>query len=114
MIDADDPRFLGTIDLVERYLRTGPTVYRYHYDEGLPGSEGGFYLCTSWLIESMAISGRVDEAKALFDKYLATAGPTGLIPEQYDPKDKRTLGNHPQAYSHLGLISNALHLAAHA
>lgn len=110
MVNADDPRFAGTIRAVERDLLNDNTVYRYHYDDGLPGSEGGFYLCTSWLIESMAISGRVDEARALFEKYLATAGPTGLLPEQYDPVDKRTLGNHPQAYSHIGLINAALRL----
>ncbi len=108
MIEPDDPRFAGTIAAVERDLLKDNTVYRYHYDDGLPGGEGGFYLCTSWLIESMALAGRTDEARALFDKYLATAGPTGLIPEQYDPEDKRTLGNHPQAYSHIGLINAAL------
>ena len=110
MIEPDDPRFAGTIRAVERDLLDDNTVYRYHYDDGLPGGEGGFYLCTSWLIESMALAGRTDEAKALFEKYLATAGPTGLLPEQYDPQEKRTLGNHPQAYSHIGLINAALRL----
>lgn len=110
MVDPHDPRFAGTIRAVERDLLRDNIVYRYHYDDGLPGGEGGFYLCTSWLIESMAISGRVDEARALFDKYIATAGPTGLLPEQYDPEEERTLGNHPQAYSHIGLINAALRL----
>lgn len=110
MIEPDDPRFAGTIRAVERDLFEGGTVYRYHYDDGLPGGEGGFYLCTAWLIESMAISGRVDDAKELYKQYIATAGPTGLIPEQYDPAEKRTLGNHPQAYSHIGLINAALRL----
>lgn len=108
MIEADDPRFAGTIRAVERDLLHDGIVYRYHYDDGLPGTEGGFYLCTAWLIESLAMSGRVDDAKKLFDGYLATVGPTGLIPEQYDPAENRTLGNHPQAYSHIGLINSAL------
>ena len=110
MIPADDPRFAGTIRAVERDLLDDNTVYRYHYDDGLPGGEGGFYLCTSWLIESLVLAGRTDEARSLFDKYIATVGPTGLLPEQYDPHDKRTLGNHPQAYSHIGLINAALRL----
>ncbi len=112
MVTPDDPRFAGTIRAVERDLLNENTVYRYHYDDGLPGGEGGFYLCTSWLIEAMALSGRVDEAKNLYAKYIATAGPTGLLPEQYDPDAKRTLGNHPQAYSHIGLINAALRLDA--
>lgn len=111
LVSPDDPRFAGTVRAVERDLLREGTVYRYHYDDGLPGGEGGFYLCTSWLIESMAICGRVDEAMALFEQYTATAGPTGLIPEQYDPGERRTLGNHPQAYSHIGLVNAALRLA---
>ncbi len=110
MIDPADERFAGTVRTVERDLLRDGIVYRYHYDDGLPGGEGGFYLCTSWLIESLALCGRVDEARALFDRYAATAGPTGLIPEQYDPGEARTLGNHPQAYSHVGLINAALRL----
>ena len=110
MIEPDDPRFAGTIRAVERDLLRDNIVYRYHYDDGLPGGEGGFYLCTSWLIESLAISGRQAEARNLFERYIETAGPTGLIPEQYDHAAKRTLGNHPQAYSHIGLINAALRI----
>jgi trehalose 6-phosphate phosphatase len=110
LVEPGDPRFAGTIRAVERDLLRGCTVYRYHYDDGLPGGEGGFYLCTSWLIEALAISGRADEARALFDRYAATAGPTGLLPEQHDPAENRGLGNHPQAYSHIGLINAALRL----
>jgi GH15 family glucan-1,4-alpha-glucosidase len=111
LVSADDPRFAGTIATVEQDLLRENTVYRYHYDDGLPGGEGGFYLCTAWLIESLAITGRVDEARDLFEKYIETAGPTGLLPEQWDPAEQRSLGNHPQAYSHVGLINAALRLA---
>ena len=110
MIDADDPRFIGTIDLVERYLKNGPTVYRYRYDDGLPGVEGGFHLCTSWLIDAMILVGRIEEARTLFNDLLSLAGPTGLLSEEYDPNTKMALGNYPQAYSHLGIIDNALNL----
>lgn len=111
LVAPDDPRFDATVRAVERDLLRDGIVYRYHYDDGLPGGEGGFYLCTAWLIESLAITGRVDEARRLFERYIATAGPTGLLTEQYDPPEKRCLGNHPQAYSHVGLINAALRLA---
>jgi len=112
LIRADDPRFLATVDHVERNLRVGPTVYRYRYDDGLPGAEGGFLLCTSWLIEAYAKVGRLDAAHALFEQYVALAGPTGMLSEQYDPDGRCALGNCPQAYSHVGLINAAVALAS--
>jgi GH15 family glucan-1,4-alpha-glucosidase len=111
LLPPADPRFVGTVGVVERTLRDGPTVLRYKYDDGLPGTEGGFNLCTSWLIESYALIGRRADAEALFNEYCKLAGPTGMIPEEYDPLQRRALGNHPQAYSHLGLINAALRLA---
>ena len=80
------------------------TVYRYHRDDGLPGAEGGFHLCAAWMIEAYLLTGRRTEAEELFDQLVDAAGPTGLLPEEYDPIAERSLGNHPQAYSHLGLI----------
>ena len=77
----------------------------------LPGDEGGFHLCTAWLIEAYLLTGRRDDAEELFGQFVATAGPTGLLPEEYDPVAERSLGNHPQAYSHLGLIRCAQLLA---
>ncbi|MEM9465687.1 MAG: trehalose-phosphatase [Actinomycetota bacterium] len=111
MLDADDPRYAGTVAAVEAWLRTGDTVYRYKHEDGLPGEEGGFNLMTSWLIDAKVQIGDLDSAKQLFAAYVELAGPTGLIAEEVDPATGRALGNHPQAYSHLGLISNALSLA---
>ena len=111
LVDTDDPRFEGTVRGIEAQLREGPTVYRYHHDDGLPGAEGGFHLMTSWLIDAYAALGEVEEAQSLFKKLLATAGDTGLLSEEYDPVACRSLGNHPQAYSHLGVINNALRLS---
>ena len=108
-----DSRFQGTVAAVERVLKDGPTVYRYLYDDGLPGHEGGFHLCTSWLIECYLLLGRVNEARRLFDEMIALVGPTGLLSEQYDPHLRRALGNHPQAYSHIGIIENAIALSKH-
>ncbi len=104
LLADDDPRFLATVLKTEAELRSGPTVYRYKWDDGLPGREGGFHLCTSWMVEAYLRTGRRADAEELFDQMLDTAGPTGLLPEQYDPEAERGLGNHPQAYSHLGLI----------
>ncbi len=112
LLPDDDPRFLATVLKVEAELRSGPVVYRYRWDDGLPGAEGGFHVCTSWLIEAYLRTGRRDDAEELFQQMLDTAGPTGLFPEQYDPIAERGLGNHPQAYSHLGLIRGALVLDA--
>ena len=112
LVSDDDPRFLATVLRVESALRSGPVVYRYRWDDGLPGSEGGFHICTAWLIEAYLRTGRRGDAEELFQQMIGTAGATGLLPEQFDPMAERGLGNHPQAYSHLGVIRCALALDA--
>ena len=111
LVPGTDPRFLATIRAIEGQLRTGPTVYRYLADDGLPGREGGFFICASWLVDALWKAGRRADAESLFEGIIDLAGPEGLLPEQYDPHLKRTLGNHPQAYSHIGLIENAITLS---
>jgi pentatricopeptide repeat protein len=108
LLADDDPRFLSTVLAIEAELRSGPIVYRYKWDDGLPGREGGFHVCSAWMIEAYLRTGRRADAEELFDQMLDCAGPTGLLPEQYDPEAERGLGNHPQAYSHLGLIRCAM------
>jgi GH15 family glucan-1,4-alpha-glucosidase len=110
LVDADDPRFAATVEAIERELRDGPTVYRYLHDDGLPGREGGFHICASWLVDAYLLLGRRDDAWSLFEEIAARVGGTGLLSEQLDPTTGRALGNHPQAYSHIGLIDNALAL----
>jgi GH15 family glucan-1,4-alpha-glucosidase len=110
LLPPDDRRVVATVEAVSRQLRHGPVVYRYKYDDGLPGSDGGFHLCTSWLIRALADTGRREEARELFDGMVSLAGPTGLYSEEWGAKTQRALGNHPQAYSHLGLIEAALAL----
>ncbi|KAA2262369.1 trehalose-phosphatase [Solihabitans fulvus] len=104
LIDPSDERFQSTVTAIESELRSGSTVYRYRRDDGLPGDEGGFHLCATWMIEAYLLTGRRTEAEELFEQLVDAAGPTGLLPEEYDPIAERSLGNHPQAYSHLGLI----------
>lgn len=104
LIDPSDPRFHATVVATEAELRSGSTVYRYHHDDGLPGGEGGFHLCAAWLVEAYLLIGKRSDAEALFAQLVDVAGPTGLLSEEYDPVAERSLGNHPQAYSHLGLL----------
>jgi trehalose 6-phosphate phosphatase len=110
LLPQDDPRLIATVHAVEAELRVGTTVLRYKYDDGLPGAEGGMTICTSWLVECYIAAGLVDEAIELFEQILDAAGETGLLPEQFDPATGRGMGNHPQAYSHLGVIQCALAL----
>ena len=91
-----------------RYDIVHTTVYRYRHDDGLPGTEGGMHICTSWLIEAYAAAGMLDEADNLYAQLVECAGATGLLPEMHNPGTEHGLGNHPQAYSHLGLIRCAL------
>ncbi|MBJ8345916.1 trehalose-phosphatase [Antrihabitans sp. YC2-6] len=112
LIDPSDPRFAATVVATEAELRSGSTVYRYHHDDGLPGGEGGFHLCAAWLVEAYLLTGKRSDAEALFAQLVSAAGPTGLLSEEYDPVAERSLGNHPQAYSHLGLLRCAQLLSA--
>ncbi len=111
LVEPDDPRFVATVEAVERELRHGPTVYRYLEEDGLPGREGGFNLMTSWLIDSLWMIGREKDARTLFESLCELAGKTGIMAEEFDPETGRALGNVPQAYSHLGVINNALRLS---
>jgi len=111
LLAPDDPRFARTIEAVERSLKEGAGVYRYKYDDGLPGSEGAFVLCTAWLILSYLKVGRTGDAQELFEQMLSIVGPTGLMPEEFSVHTGRGLGNVPQAYSHAGLIECAVALS---
>ncbi len=110
LIDPRDQRFIDTVEAIDKNLRTGSVVRRYLFDDGLPGTEGGFHICTAWLVEALALIGEQARAEALFDEMCDRAGPTGLLPEQYCELTNRSLGNHPKAYSHAGLILAAFRL----
>jgi GH15 family glucan-1,4-alpha-glucosidase len=109
-LPATDPRIQGTIDGIMKELMSGCLVWRYHADDGLPGGEGAFGLCTFWLVDVLALSGRLDEAKEIFDTMADYANHLGLFPEQIDPEKGEFLGNFPQAFTHIGLINSALYL----
>lgn len=106
-----DPRVTGTIDRTLERLTDNGLVYRYKADDGLPGKEGAFGLCTFWLVDCLSMSGRVDQAGELFERMAGRANHAGLFPEQFDPASGEFLGNFPQAFTHIGLINSALYLA---
>lgn len=112
-LPPDDPRITGTVAAIERELVTGPLVRRYSTDtgvDGVAGDEGAFLACSFWLVDAYVLSGRLDDARALFDRLLALRNDVGLLAEEYDPHAKRQLGNFPQAFSHIGLINSAHNL----
>jgi alpha,alpha-trehalase len=115
VLPADHPRMVATTEAVARELGAGNgLVYRYLPDvspDGLPGHEGAFLLCSFWLVDNYTHQGRMNEAMALFDSLCDRAGPLGLLPEQIDPSTGAFLGNHPQALSHVGIVSSGVTLA---
>jgi GH15 family glucan-1,4-alpha-glucosidase len=107
----DDPRVVSTLDATLDGLTDNGLVRRYVTDDGIAGGEGGFGLCTFWMVDALALSGRVAEATAMYEAMLARANHLGLYAEQIDPRTGAFLGNFPQAFTHLGLINSALYLA---
>jgi GH15 family glucan-1,4-alpha-glucosidase len=112
-LPADDPRMRGTIEAIGRELMTDGLVQRYRSHkgvDGLPPGEGVFLACSFWYADCLTLLGRHREARALFEKLLALCNDVGLLAEEYDPAERRQLGNFPQAFSHLALINTALNL----
>ena len=114
-LPADDPRVVSTLAAVERQLLRGGFVPRYLTDEagsmdGLSGGEGAFLPCTFWLADNYHLVGRRDEARAVFERLLSLRNDLGLLSEEYDPQNRRLIGNFPQAFSHVALVNTALRL----
>src|SRR5690606_17691592 len=94
-LPANDPRFVGTVEAIERELVEDGFVLRYSTDEvddGLGGKEGAFLACSFWLADAYALLGRLDDAKALFRRLLDVRNDLGLLAEEYDPATRRLLG----------------------
>ncbi|MFE0774284.1 glycoside hydrolase family 15 protein [Streptomyces sp. NPDC058861] len=114
-LPADDPRVIGTVDAVRRELASdGVLVHRYRTDgrqvgmDGFSGDEGAFLLCSFWLVDALALTGRLDEAEDLFEQLLTLRSDLGLLAEEYDLVHRRQVGNFPQAFSMLGLVNSAV------
>ncbi|WP_336364771.1 glycoside hydrolase family 15 protein [Halalkalicoccus salilacus] len=107
----EDDRIQNTIEAIEEHLVEDDIfVQRYDGEDGLPGEEGAFVLCSCWLIDVLALSGRVEEACDRFEALLEYVNPIGLIAEEVDTSSGRQLGNYPQAFSHIGIINSALYI----
>src|SRR5690606_7011153 len=106
-----DPRVQSTIDRTLEQLCENGLVYRYDTDDGLPGGEGAFGLTTFWMIDCLALSGRLEEAREMFEAMARRANHLGLYAEEFDVRTGAVLGNFPQAFTHVGFINSALYLA---
>jgi GH15 family glucan-1,4-alpha-glucosidase len=99
-----------TIETVERALGQGDFVVRYHGEDGVSGAEGAFLICSFWLIDAKLAAGRIDDARAHFERLLGYANDVGLYSEEVDAASGAFLGNFPQAFTHLALINSAVNL----
>ena len=114
-LPASDARVLGTLDAIGRHLKVDGLVRRYHTSEtndGLPPGEGAFLACSFWYVDNLAMVGRHDEAREMFEHLLTLRNDVGLLAEEYDAQARRQLGNFPQAFSHVSLIDSAYNLSA--
>lgn len=112
-LPASDPRVRGTVECIEKRLLSNGFVMRYDTaasDDGLPPGEGAFLACSFWLADNYVLLGRMDDAKRLFERLLSLRNDVGLLAEEYDPKLKRQVGNFPQAFSHVAMLSTAFNL----
>jgi GH15 family glucan-1,4-alpha-glucosidase len=112
-IAVDDPLVTRTVEVVlERLSDDGGLVHRYVATDGLAGGEGAFLLCSFWLLDVFTHSGRLDEATALVKRLLALANDVGIYAEEVDPATGEHLGNTPQAFTHMALVTSLSHLSA--
>jgi GH15 family glucan-1,4-alpha-glucosidase len=115
-LPPEDPRVVSTVEAVERELVDDGFVLRYRTSDdgavdGLTGREGAFLACSFWLADCLHLIGRVDDARALFERLLALRNDLGLLSEEYDPVAGRLVGNFPQAFSHVSLVNTAYRLS---
>jgi GH15 family glucan-1,4-alpha-glucosidase len=112
-VEPRDPRMLATFERVRAELGEDGLLRRYVQDteDGLPAGEGAFGICSFWAVETLARIGRVQEAEAEFEKLCGFANDVGLFGEEIEPASGAILGNFPQAFSHVGVVSAALAIA---
>jgi pentatricopeptide repeat protein len=114
VIKADHPYMIATTRAVSERLGAGKgLLYRYlpkESPDGIAGHEGAFLLCSFWFVDNLAKQGRLDDALELYDSLCSRAGTLGLLPEEIDPLTGAFLGNYPQAFSHIGVISSGVGL----
>lgn len=110
-LTPDDPRFISTLSAIEHGLRRGSHMLRYATEDDFGLPETAFNVCTFWLIEALHLTGRSDEARALYEEMLSRRTQAGLLSEDIDPASGELWGNYPQTYSLVGLINCAVLLS---
>jgi GH15 family glucan-1,4-alpha-glucosidase len=113
-LPAKDPRVMSTVAAIERDLMSDGLIKRYQSSpkvDGLPPGEGTFLACSFWYADNLALMGRTDEAREVFERLLSLRNDVGLLAEEYDTIEKRQVGNFPQAFSHVSLINTAHNLS---
>ncbi|MBV9547763.1 MAG: glycoside hydrolase family 15 protein [Chloroflexi bacterium] len=107
----NDPRVLATLERIATELSHDGLIYRYlETDDGLPGNEATFLICSFWLVDNLVVTGQVERGRALFERLVSYANDVGLLAEELDAGSGEMLGNFPQAFSHMGLINSAIQL----
>jgi GH15 family glucan-1,4-alpha-glucosidase len=114
-LPPSDPRVVGTVEAIERELMVDGFVARYDSErsehvDGLTGREGAFLPCSFWMVDDLHLIGRHDDAVELFERLLSLRNDLGLLSEEYDPVQKRLVGNFPQAFSHVSLVNSTVGL----
>lgn len=112
LVDARDPRFLGTLDYYGRRMTRGGLMQRYTNPDDFGPTTSAFTMCSFWWAESLALAGKIEDAVEVFNRVTRHANPLGLYSEDVDPESGALLGNFPQAYSHVGLIHAAMTISA--
>jgi len=110
-VEAGDPRYQATIEAVGRELRRGDHLFRYNAPDDFGAPQTSFIICTFWYVDALAVSGKIEQARALFENLLARRNPLGLLSEDLDPASGELWGNFPQTYSLVGLINSAMLLS---
>jgi GH15 family glucan-1,4-alpha-glucosidase len=107
-----DPRVRATVEVVRRDLSDGALVHRYQHPDGLPGDEGAFLLCSFWLVDALLHDGRLDEAEEVLETLLGLSNDVGLFSEMVDPSTGKQLGNTPQAFTHMAVVTSCSAISA--
>ena len=110
-VAADDPRYVATVNAIERDLMRGGFLFRYVEADDFGAPRNAFVVCSFWLVDALAAIGRRDDARALFERLLACRNRHGLLAEHIDPATGEAWGNFVQTYSMVGLINSAIRLS---
>jgi GH15 family glucan-1,4-alpha-glucosidase len=107
MLDKNDPHLVSTVDKIWKELSGEGWLFRYRLNDGFGAPTVAFIICTFWMVEALAVLGRMDEAREVLVRAQSALSPLGLLAEDYETRTLRMWGNFPQAYSHVGLIHAA-------